>query len=156
VISAEALTCNDELVFSSVVIGRVLALRPYDINRPPTTWSHHSVWRALAWAGVTGVWPPVRPLLILLVISAPLSLSFYHLVSRENILEHVPTGDIQLSDLLVHIERADVTLGQPALVSLVLSAEQNLQASHVDELKAIISQELGAPIKIEVQSNIRR
>ena len=39
VISAEALTCNDELVFSSVVIGRVRALRPYDINRPPTFWS---------------------------------------------------------------------------------------------------------------------
>lgn len=104
--------------------------------------------RARAGLGIT--------LLILLVISAPLSLSFYHLVSRENILEHVPTGDIQLNGLLVHIERADVTLGQPALVSLVLSSEQNLQASHVDELKALISQELGAPIKIEVQSNILR
>jgi uncharacterized hydrophobic protein (TIGR00271 family) len=104
--------------------------------------------RARAGLGIT--------LLILLIISAPLSLSFYHLVSRENILEHVPTGDIQLNGLLVHIERADVTLGQPALVSLVLSSEQNLQASHVDELKALISQELGAPIKIEVQSNILR
>ncbi|MDG1943346.1 MAG: DUF389 domain-containing protein [Halioglobus sp.] len=39
VISADALTCNDELVFSSVVIGRVLALRPYDINRAQTSWS---------------------------------------------------------------------------------------------------------------------
>ena len=37
VIHVDALTCNDELVFSSVVIGRVLAVRPYDINRPPTT-----------------------------------------------------------------------------------------------------------------------
>jgi diacylglycerol kinase family enzyme len=35
----DVLTCNDELVFSSVVIGRVLALRPYDINRPQTGWS---------------------------------------------------------------------------------------------------------------------
>ena len=38
-IGVDALTCNDELVFSSVVIGQVLALRPYDINRPQTTWS---------------------------------------------------------------------------------------------------------------------
>jgi uncharacterized hydrophobic protein (TIGR00271 family) len=38
-ISVDALTCNDELVFSSVVIGRVLALRPYDINRQQSRWS---------------------------------------------------------------------------------------------------------------------
>ena len=104
--------------------------------------------RARAGMGVT--------LLILLVISAPLSLSFYHLVSRENVLEHVPTGDIQLSGLLVHIEDADVTLGEPTLVKLILSSEQQVQAAQVDELKAIISQRLGEPIHLEVQSNIRR
>ena len=38
-ISADVLTCNDELVFSSVVIGRVLALRPNDINRSQTNWN---------------------------------------------------------------------------------------------------------------------
>jgi uncharacterized hydrophobic protein (TIGR00271 family) len=38
-VEVDVLTCNDELVFSSVVIGRVLALRPYDINRPQTGWS---------------------------------------------------------------------------------------------------------------------
>ena len=38
-VDADVLYCNGELVFSSVVIGRVLALRPYDINRPQTTWS---------------------------------------------------------------------------------------------------------------------
>ena len=38
-IGADALTCNGELVFSSVVIGSVLSLRPYDINRPQTIWS---------------------------------------------------------------------------------------------------------------------
>jgi uncharacterized hydrophobic protein (TIGR00271 family) len=104
--------------------------------------------RARAGMGIT--------LLILLVISAPLSLSFYHLVSRENVLEHVPTGDIQLSGLLVHIEDADVTLGEPTLVKLILSSEQQVQAAEVDELKAIISQRLGEPIHLEVQSNIRR
>jgi uncharacterized hydrophobic protein (TIGR00271 family) len=38
-IEVDALTCNDELVFSSVVLGRVLALRPNDINRHQTGWS---------------------------------------------------------------------------------------------------------------------
>lgn len=95
-------------------------------------------------------------LLMLLLISAPLTLSFYHLVSREDILEHVPRGHIQLGDLLVHIERADVRLGEPVTVSLVLTSERNVQATHVDELKAIITEEVGVPIKIEVQSNILR
>lgn len=35
-VQADALLCNDELVFSSVVIGQVLALRPADINQPQT------------------------------------------------------------------------------------------------------------------------
>ena len=38
-IEADVLTCNDQAVFSSVVIGEVLDLRPYDANRPPTRWS---------------------------------------------------------------------------------------------------------------------
>jgi len=39
VVSADLLTCNGEPVFNSVVIGKVLALRPRDINRPQTAWS---------------------------------------------------------------------------------------------------------------------
>jgi len=35
-IEADILTCNDEPVFSSVKIGEVLALNPYDAGRPPT------------------------------------------------------------------------------------------------------------------------
>ena len=104
--------------------------------------------RARAGLGITA--------LLLLLISAPLTLSFYHLVSRENILEHVPRGHIELGDLRVHIERADVRLGEPVVVSLVLTSERNVQASHVDELKEIIGREVGVPIRIEVQSNILR
>jgi len=36
VIEADALTCNDQIVFSSVKIGEVLTLNPYDTNHPPT------------------------------------------------------------------------------------------------------------------------
>ena len=35
-IDADVLTCNDQVVLSSVVIGEVLALEPYDAARPPT------------------------------------------------------------------------------------------------------------------------
>ena len=35
-IEADVLTCNDQLVFSSVAIGEVLTLAPYDVHRPPT------------------------------------------------------------------------------------------------------------------------
>ncbi|AQA19483.1 TIGR00341 family protein [Halioglobus japonicus] len=38
-VQADALTCNGELVFSSVVIGRVLSLRPWDINSQHTATS---------------------------------------------------------------------------------------------------------------------
>ncbi len=35
-IEADVLTCNDQVVFASVVIGEVLDLRPYDLNHRPT------------------------------------------------------------------------------------------------------------------------
>ena len=35
-IDADVLSCNDQVVLSSVVIGQVLALKPYDAARPPT------------------------------------------------------------------------------------------------------------------------
>ena len=35
-IQADVLTCNDQLVFSSVAIGEVLTLAPYDVHHPPT------------------------------------------------------------------------------------------------------------------------
>jgi uncharacterized hydrophobic protein (TIGR00271 family) len=35
-IEADVFTCNDQVVFSSVIIGEVLAFRPYDVNHPPT------------------------------------------------------------------------------------------------------------------------
>ena len=104
--------------------------------------------RAQAGMGIT--------LLLLLVITVPLSFSFSHLVSRQSLLDYVPTGDIQLTSLSVRVESAEVSLEQPPLVSMVLSSAQQLDAEDVDELKALISQRMGKPIQIKVQSNIRR
>ena len=96
-------------------------------------------------------------LLIMLVISAPLTLSFYSLVQKDRILEHVPKGEITLSDLTVNISRVDVAMNQqPHLVRLVLSSSRLLKTSDVEELKTIVSDRVGEPIVLEVQSNIRR
>ncbi|MDG2045714.1 MAG: TIGR00341 family protein [Halioglobus sp.] len=96
-------------------------------------------------------------LLIMLLISAPLTLSFYSLVQKDRMLEHLPTGEIKLSDVTVNISRVDVALNQqPHLVRLVLSANRLLKTSDVEELKGIVSERVGEPVLLEVQSNIRR
>jgi hypothetical protein len=57
----------------------------------------------------------------------------------------------------VNISRVDVALNQqPHLVRLVLSANRMLRTSDVEELKAVVSDRVGEPILLEVQSNIRR
>ncbi|MCB1703825.1 MAG: TIGR00341 family protein [Halioglobus sp.] len=94
-------------------------------------------------------------LLLLAAISVPLSLSFAHLVERQRILERISTGDIQLQGLQVHVDHAEVTLSEPPLVSLELSAREQLNAAQVSELKVLVSRELGQDIQLEVQSNIR-
>jgi uncharacterized hydrophobic protein (TIGR00271 family) len=104
--------------------------------------------RARAGLGIT--------LALLLVISIPLTLSFYHLVSREQLLEHVPTGYLMVAGQAVLIEHATVSLAEPPLVKLVLSSDTVLDVTQVDRLKSIISERMGQPVQLEVQSNIRR
>lgn len=89
-------------------------------------------------------------LLMLAIISVPLSFSFSHLVERERILAQVPSGTIQLKGLAVHVDHADVVLAQPPLVSVVLSSSESLDAVQVDQLKAIITAELAQSIRLEV------
>ncbi len=94
-------------------------------------------------------------LVIMLAIAAPLTLSFSHLVSRQSIQQEVPTGSIGLSDLTVNISAVDVRLDEPPLIQIILSSEEHLTGEHVRELKALITQRVGQPIELEVQSNIR-
>lgn len=104
--------------------------------------------RARAGVGIT--------LLILLVISVPLSLSFAHLVERAKIQQRIPTGLIALHGIQVYVRGVEVTLDNPPLVNLVLSADHPLDAGQVEQLKALISREVAEPIQLEVQTNIRR
>lgn len=104
--------------------------------------------RARAGMGVT--------LLLMLVIAAPLSMSFSHLVAKDRVMEQIPRGDLQLSSLDLHVSNVRVSLSEPHLVTVVVSADRRLEAADVDELKAMIADRVGKPIVLEVQSNIRR
>jgi uncharacterized hydrophobic protein (TIGR00271 family) len=104
--------------------------------------------RARAGMGVT--------LLMMLVIAAPLSMSFSHLVAKDRIMEQIPRGDLQLSSLALNVSNVRVSLSEPHVVTVVASADRRLEAADVDELKALIADRVGEPIVLEVQSNIRR
>lgn len=104
--------------------------------------------RARAGMGVT--------LLLMLVIAAPLSMSFSHLVAKDQIMEQIPRGTLELSGLTLNVRGVRVSLSEPHLVTLVVSADRRLEANDVDELKELITERVGEPIILEVQSNIRR
>jgi uncharacterized hydrophobic protein (TIGR00271 family) len=96
-------------------------------------------------------------LVLMLLISAPLSITFSHLVRKDAILENVPTGRISLSGLDVHVGRVDVTVGRQTLVRVVLSSRERLDTAHLDELKELITERVGEEdILLEAQINIRR
>ena len=95
-------------------------------------------------------------LAIMLVISAPLYITFTHLVERDRIMEQIPVGPVELAGLRVHVGHTQVSVGEPHLVRVVLSAPEQLDTTHVDALKRMIAQRLGQPILLEAQLNIRR
>ena len=103
--------------------------------------------RARAGMGVT--------LLLMLVIAAPLSMSFSHLVAKDQIMEQIPRGTLELSGLTLNVRGVRVSLSEPHLVTLVVSADRLLEATDADELKELITERVGEPIILEVQSNIR-
>ncbi|MEP4485386.1 MAG: DUF389 domain-containing protein [Halioglobus sp.] len=95
-------------------------------------------------------------MVVLLLISIPLYVSFQHLVERDHILETVPTGTVQLSGVQVEVSGVRVRLGPPHVIYVVLSSPISLAGHHVDELKRIIGERLDEPIILEAQLNVRR
>lgn len=94
--------------------------------------------------------------LIMLLVSAPLYLSFVHLVEKDTILTQVPTGEVQLGGMPVQVSRVRISVAKPYVVSVVLSSPERLNRAQVDELKKIITDRVGQPIVLEAQLNIRR
>jgi uncharacterized hydrophobic protein (TIGR00271 family) len=95
-------------------------------------------------------------LALVLVISVPLYVAYDHLVERSRLQEQVPSGVFRLLDQNVHVGRIRVTLAEPPLVSVVVSSPEQLENRHIDELKRIVSEQVGRDIQLEAQLNIRR
>ncbi len=95
-------------------------------------------------------------LLLVLIISAPLSVAFAHLVQQGRIQEQVPRGSLTLAGQVVEVGQVSVRVGEPHLVRVTLSSPRQLEALHVDALKQIISERVGEPVELEAQLNIRR
>ena len=95
-------------------------------------------------------------LLPVAVISIPLYIAFDHLVERSQLQERVPSGQLTLHDQVVEVSRVRVNLAEPLLVSVVVSSRERLENTHLDELKRLVSAQVGEDIQLEVQLNIRR
>lgn len=95
-------------------------------------------------------------LLVVSIISIPLYVAYDHLVERSRLQERVPAGEFQLLDQQVNVGQISVTLDQPPLVSVVISSAERLENAHLDELKRMISAQVGQDIELEAQLNIRR
>lgn len=92
----------------------------------------------------------------LAVISVPLYVAYDHLIERSQLEERVPAGEIRLLDQQVEVNTVRVVLDETPLVSVVVSSAEKLENRHIDELKRIISEQVGREIQLEAQLNIRR
>jgi len=95
-------------------------------------------------------------MLMLIIIAAPLSMSFSHLVDKDRVMSHIPRGEVQLPGLRIYVRNVKVSLSEPHVVTLVISSDRRLDSEDVDVLKQLITDRVGEPIILEVQSNIRR
>ena len=95
-------------------------------------------------------------LVMALFISAPLYVSFRHLVEKEAILKEVPRGEVILSGIPVQVGSVTIKAGSPWVVRVVLSAPSTLDQSHVEELKQIITDRTSENVLVEAQFSIRR
>ena len=90
------------------------------------------------------------------VISAPLYIGFSQLVLQERIMNQVPTGEVELSDLRVWVRHVKVRASDPPVIRLSLSAGEAIQPAHVDELKELIIARVGQPVEVDAQLSLRR
>ena len=105
--------------------------------------------------GVVDCWGGVS-LALAALISIPLYVAYDHLVERSRLEERVPEGRFQVLDQAVYVSHVRATLGDPPLVSVIVSSAERLENAHLDELKQLISEQVGHEIQLEAQLNIRR
>ncbi len=95
-------------------------------------------------------------LVLMAVIITPLSIAFDDLVEGEEIVQEIPTGHIELAGTPVRLRIAEVRAGEPPLVRVILASSRQLDASHVDALKQLISERIDRDVLVEAQLTLRR
>jgi uncharacterized hydrophobic protein (TIGR00271 family) len=90
------------------------------------------------------------------LVSAPLYVAYDHLVERGRLEERLRDGMLVVLDQIVHVSHVRVTLGEPPLVTVIVSSAERLENAHLDELKRLLSEQVGRKIALEAQLNIRR
>ena len=95
-------------------------------------------------------------LLLMAGIVGPLYIAFVDLVEQGRIMRIVPTGQVELSGQQVGLRIVKVKTGRPPLVRVILSSSTQLDESHVDALKQLISERVGRAVQVEAQLNLRR
>jgi uncharacterized membrane protein len=95
-------------------------------------------------------------LVFMLLISAPLFISFRQLVEKDAILEQIPSGEIILAGIPVQVGRISIKAGKPYVVRVVLSSPSTLNQVHVEQLKQLIMDRVDKPVVLEAQFSIRR
>ena len=95
-------------------------------------------------------------LVFMLLISAPLLISFKQLVEKDALLEQIPRGEIILAGIPVQVGRISIKAGKPYVVRVVLSSPSTLNQIHVEELKQLIIDRVDKPVVLEAQFSIRR
>lgn len=71
-------------------------------------------------------------------------------------LKQIQSGEVRLVDQEAVVRVVKVRNGNPPLVRVELSSSRRLDASHVDELKRLLVEQVGRPVILEAQMNLRR
>ena len=95
-------------------------------------------------------------LLLMAIIIGPLYVAFVDLVEQGRIMREVPSGQIELAGQPVGLRILKVTTGTPPLIRVILHSPRQLDESHVDALKRLISERIGGDVLLEAQLNLRR
>lgn len=95
-------------------------------------------------------------LALVAIIIGPLYVAFVDLVEQGRMLRQIPAGQVLLADQPVNVRVVKVRNGTPPLVRVVMNSSRQLDESHVDALKQLISTEIGRAVLLEAQLNLRR
>ncbi|MBN2647344.1 MAG: TIGR00341 family protein [Thiotrichales bacterium] len=95
-------------------------------------------------------------LVVVALVSIPLSFSFYSMVQEQRMLKQIQQLDVRPLGFLVEVREVKIRRGQPLEIAIELAAERPLETAQLDWIKTQLQQRLERPIVLEVSVAIRR